>query len=797
MQSATMHSSSGGGTVSYNEEDELDKLLLGLDKLTETLPDLHRVPPYGSESVTPNGLQQQQQFPVKHTNGSIVALRSAPEEIPKHCQSRDNYDGGLSSLKPSTTSTNDMDVMHQPYHTRADSKPFSYFRSTSNGSRTVSRASSRDNSSHQPGLESPSILRKIMGNGDSDSRPMSPSVTLTTTTTSRGSSPAVSVPIQRTFSPAYQQQQQQQQFQANKSSSSLIKESVQNMTDEEASLTWLQKQQRKLEDRRAAQRRREGGPDNSLMRELKTSLDRARSMETATTDGYAGSETTASAMFSETSTRESSPHKQRIVPIQLEVNGGSSYTTQHHSNNIMRTSTPKTTSQQQPLLQQPDIFHASLSLSRQASDTSYDRSRPLINRRLRYDSEGETSSINGGVGIINSAVSNTSIDSLASRPITPGFPNIPATPIFGQPSSSNSIKRGMRAPSPSAGSMYHQMHFQQQVQQPPAASGSRASSRRGSVSSEPADVSAHHVQLAKDHYKYWYKPHISREDAIAILKPRPPGTFVVRDSNSFPGAFGLALKVATPPVNTPASAAASAADPGDELVRHFLVEPTSKGVKLKGYSNEPVFASLSALVYQHTVTPMALPTRLVLPQADLASSGSNRDSLDSRTSNSASQMQQLLSLGAACDVMYLFTMETDSLTGPNAVKKAVSQLMLTRPKPHPTLVHFKVSSHGITLTDHGRKLFFRKHYNTSAISFCGIDPEDRRWAAKAKSSNSDEVVETSQRIFGFVAKKATSRAHNQCHVFAEQDPDQPARAIVNFVNKVLLNSGTSGRVDVV
>ncbi len=117
--------------------------------------------------------------------------------------------------------------------------------------------------------------------------------------------------------------------------------------------------------------------------------------------------------------------------------------------------------------------------------------------------------------------------------------------------------------------------------------------------------------------------------------------------------------------------------------------------------------------------------------------------------------------------------------------------MLTRPKPHATLVHFKVSSQGITLTDHGRKLFFRKHYNTKSISFCGIDPEDRRWSIVKKES------ETSQRIFGFVARKSTSRGTNQCHLFAEQDPDQPARAIVNFVNKVLLNSGNSSRADVV
>ena len=35
------------------------------------------------------------------------------------------------------------------------------------------------------------------------------------------------------------------------------------------------------------------------------------------------------------------------------------------------------------------------------------------------------------------------------------------------------------------------------------------------------------------------------------------------------------------------------------------------------HSNEPVFASLSALIYQHTLTPLALPIRLVLPQVGI------------------------------------------------------------------------------------------------------------------------------------------------------------------------------------
>lgn len=52
-------------------------------------------------------------------------------------------------------------------------------------------------------------------------------------------------------------------------------------------------------------------------------------------------------------------------------------------------------------------------------------------------------------------------------------------------------------------------------------------------------------------------------------------------------------------------------------MRHFLIEPSNKGVKLKGCNNEPVFGSLSALVYQHSITPLALPTKLLLPDFDI------------------------------------------------------------------------------------------------------------------------------------------------------------------------------------
>ena len=212
---------------------------------------------------------------------------------------------------------------------------------------------------------------------------------------------------------------------------------------------------------------------------------------------------------------------------------------------------------------------------------------------------------------------------------------------------------------------------------------------------------------------------------------------------------------------------------------------------------------------------------------------------------------------------------------------------------------YQVSGQGITLTDNARKLFFRKHYNVSQISHCGVDPEDRRWdiipimlvlqyiccicdfnnknvPLRWSLKSSDGSLSAPNKLFAFVARKAASRACNQvdmimmmmmlmmtimgvylcgvgaqalatrfitseqsspsslyhfrnikesvsknflflqgsvkhqqssssssktwskifqCHVFAELDLDQPARAIVNFVNKLMMSTsnGSGGR----
>ncbi|XP_039404500.1 tensin-3 isoform X2 [Corvus cornix cornix] len=279
------------------------------------------------------------------------------------------------------------------------------------------------------------------------------------------------------------------------------------------------------------------------------------------------------------------------------------------------------------------------------------------------------------------------------------------------------------------------------------------------------------VKFVQDTSKFWYKPDISREQAIAVLKEKEPGSFIVRDSHSFRGAYGLAMKVATPPPSV--LQLKKVGDLSNELVRHFLIECTQKGVRLKGCSNEPYFGSLTALVYQHSITPLALPCKLLIPDRDPL-----EEIAETSPQTAANSAAELLKQGAACNVWYLNSVEMESLTGYQAVQKALSMTLMQDPSPVSTVVHFKVSAQGITLTDNQRKLFFRRHYSVNTVIFCALDPQDRKWMKDGLSA----------KVFGFIARKQGSATDNVCHLFAEHDPEQPASAIVNFVSKVMIGS---------
>ncbi|XP_068561220.1 tensin-1 isoform X1 [Cebidichthys violaceus] len=288
------------------------------------------------------------------------------------------------------------------------------------------------------------------------------------------------------------------------------------------------------------------------------------------------------------------------------------------------------------------------------------------------------------------------------------------------------------------------------------------------------------VKFVQDTSKFWYKPDISREQAIGLLREREPGAFVIRDSHSFRGAYGLAMKVASPP---PSAHQNKKGDVTNELVRHFLIESSPKGVKLKGCPNEPYFGCLSALVYQHAITPLALPCKLLIPTTDLteevpevAAPNPLAERLKQGADTHVIPVQRAPADSHACNVLYINSVEMESLTGPQAVAKAISETLAAASPATATIVHFKVSSQGITLTDNQRKLFFRRHYPTNTVTFCDTDPQDRKW---------NKPEGGTAKLFGFVARKQGSTTDNVSHLFAEMDADQPASAIVNFVSKMI------------
>ncbi|NXS67769.1 TENS4 protein, partial [Pandion haliaetus] len=281
------------------------------------------------------------------------------------------------------------------------------------------------------------------------------------------------------------------------------------------------------------------------------------------------------------------------------------------------------------------------------------------------------------------------------------------------------------------------------------------------VSDSPLRAGQPTMKFVMDTSKYWFKPSITRDQAIQLLKDKEPGTFVVRDSTSYRGSFGLAMKVPVSPSGS------QTGDESSDLVRHFLIESSAKGVHLKGASEELYFGSLSAFVYQHAITPLALPCKLSIPTQDLAD---GEDSPDCAPESVLS----LLKKTAVCNVLYLNSVSMETLTGAPAIQKAISSTFELETLPTPTLVHFRVTEQGVTLTDIQRKVFFRRHYPLAAIRFCGMDPENRKWQKYCKSS----------RIFGFVAKSQTD-SENLCHLFAEYDNVQPASLVIDLLCKLL------------
>lgn len=274
------------------------------------------------------------------------------------------------------------------------------------------------------------------------------------------------------------------------------------------------------------------------------------------------------------------------------------------------------------------------------------------------------------------------------------------------------------------------------------------------------------MKFVMDTSKYWFRPHVNRAEAEAMVKDKEAGTFVVRDSTSYRGSFGLAMKVDQTSTNHTTTATHPEQN-GSALVRHFLIESSAKGVRVKGSSQEPYFGSLSALVYQHTISQYALPCKLLLQFHDVGAAEEKTN--DKPASEEINR--------TASNFVYLNAVPIEMLTGPCAVRKAVSSTLdKAAGSLKPAIVNMKVSLKGVTLTDINRKLFFRRHYPAHLLSYSGEDPDSRLWVKGCSFG---------ARMFGFVAKGVEASMGNVCHVFAEYDPLQPCNKVIEGIQAAI------------
>lgn len=98
----------------------------------------------------------------------------------------------------------------------------------------------------------------------------------------------------------------------------------------------------------------------------------------------------------------------------------------------------------------------------------------------------------------------------------------------------------------------------------------------------------------------WYQSSITRDEAVNIVKGMKPGAFIVRDSQTVHGGYALTIKVPKDLIrerrklnsgkegvqgHAPQSLFSVDVRITDDMcVTHFLIQPTSGGIKLQGWN---------------------------------------------------------------------------------------------------------------------------------------------------------------------------------------------------------------------
>lgn len=97
----------------------------------------------------------------------------------------------------------------------------------------------------------------------------------------------------------------------------------------------------------------------------------------------------------------------------------------------------------------------------------------------------------------------------------------------------------------------------------------------------------------------WFQVGLPREISLQILLQLPAGSFLVRQSETYPDCFALSMK------------APSRKD--DPKLSHFLIEKSSNGYRFRGFTRE--FLSIKSLITHHSILQGPLPAPLILSKS--------------------------------------------------------------------------------------------------------------------------------------------------------------------------------------
>ncbi|CAH8867041.1 unnamed protein product [Trichobilharzia szidati] len=295
-----------------------------------------------------------------------------------------------------------------------------------------------------------------------------------------------------------------------------------------------------------------------------------------------------------------------------------------------------------------------------------------------------------------------------------------------------------------------------------------------------------------DTSKYWYLPGISRPDVIALLRDKEPGSFVIRNSNTYADSFGLALKI---PPSSPRGLP-NKDDNQSEWVRHFLIgtvpmhDGRGNGVHLRGFSSDPTFPSLAAFVHYHINRQGALPCTLRLPTV------SNHTVFNQQrmTVNDHGAYSSETPLPTAVpsstmtmDMLYLGSVEVDRLENMNAASRGIGKILSLAESysdglPKQCEVQIKVIPHeGVTFMEKSRRSLWKKVIKPSNLLWCGMDPENREFNDVELRSKGMYGA----KLFALVARKQRFWLHeNVVYVFCEVNHNHSAAQLTRYVNSV-------------